>query len=547
MNMKHLLYILPVIILTSCTAIDVRRTLNDVETYIAERPDSALSVLESIDNTSLSTKGLRAHHALLHAMALDKNYIDVTDDSLALTAVNYFQKRGPKKNYARSLYYLALSYYYNEQYDKSIIELSKAEPVAEKYDSLYLGFSKVLQADIHSINHDEQAELEALIQALNVYYQLNEEYYINVAKNRLAASYINNEKYDEARMLLDELIESHELNKRMKIKAIGDYAFLMATRPDANYSIASECYEKVASEEGGKYMSAQDYWVWAYALSEIGDFDSSRKIVDGMKQIDSSGTAYHFMYMIAKNEGDTEKALDYLEQFCDRNNDEVVQILKQSISDIQKDFYQSQYEIADFKAANRLLVMICIITAAILLIAISAILLIRYRRKKEQEKEQYIRYAEEVNRQLRDFKLNTYSLSQKKYISIYKSKYETLGTLFDQYIQSGGRIDSERIVYKKVVSLIDELRGEIENSEDFEAMLDTDLDGIMTKLHTELPDLKKKDFSLFGYLALGFDATIISHFMDCTVNTIYIRKSRLKKAIEESDAEHKQLFMEVIS
>jgi len=35
--------------------------------------------------------------------------------------------------------------------------------------------------------------------------------------------------------------------------------------------------------------------------------------------------------------------------------------------------------------------------------------------------------------------------------------------------------------------------------------------------------------------------------MDCTVNTIYIRKSRLKKAIEESDADHKQLFMEVIS
>ena len=545
--MKHLLYILSVIILTSCTAIDVRRTLNDVETYIAERPDSALSVLESIDTTSLATEGMRAHHALLHAMALDKNYIDVTDDSLALTAVNYFQKRGPKKNYARSLYYLALSYYYNEQYDKSIIELSKAETLAEKYDSLYLGFSKVLQADIHSINHDEQAELEALIQALNVYYQLNEEYYINVAKNRLAASYINNEKYDEARMLLDELIESHELNKRMKIKAIGDYAFLMATRPDANYSIASECYEKVASEEGGKYMSAQDYWVWAYALSEIGDFDRSRKIVDAMKQNDSSGTAYHFMYMIAKNEGDTEKALDYLEQFCDRNNDEVVQILKQSISGIQKDFYQSQYEIADFKAANRLLVMICIITAAILLVAISAILLIRYRRKKEHEKEQYIRYAEEVNRQLRDFKQNTYSLLQKKYISIYKSKYETLGSLFDQYMQSGGRIDSERIVYKKVVSLIDELRGEIENSEDFEAMLDADLDGIMTKLHTELPDLKKKDFSLFGYLALGFDATIISHFMDCTVNTIYIRKSRLKKVIEESDADHKQLFMEVIS
>lgn len=545
--MKHLLFITLAIVLASCTAIDVRRTLNDVETYITERPDSALTVLEAIDTAKMSTKGLRAHHALLHAMALDKNYIDVADDSLALTAVNYYQKYGPKKYLAQSLYYLALSYFYDGQYDKSIIELSKAEPIAAKYDSLYLGFTKVLQADIHSTNHNEIAELEALEQALMIYTALNEEYYINVAKKRLAASYINNEQYDDAQILFDELLDSKALNRRMEIKSIGDYAFLMATRPDADYFLASDYYEKVASEENGKYMSMQDYWVWAFALSEIGDFDTSQKIVNQMKQVDSSGTAYYFMYLIAKNEGDTEKALDYLEKFSDKNNDEVVHILKQSISGIQKDFYQSQYEIADFKATNRLLIIICIMTVAILSIATATILVIRYRRKKEQEKEQYIRYADEVNRQLRNFKGNTYSSLQKKYISLYKAKYETLGTLFDQYVQSGKRADSEHIVYKKVVSLIDELRRDIGNSEDFESMLDADLDGIMTRLHHELPNLKKKDFAIFGYLALGFDATIISHFMDCTVNTVYIRKSRLKKTIEESDAEHKPLFMEIIS
>ena len=171
----------------------------------------------------------------------------------------------------------------------------------------------------------------------------------------------------------------------------------------------------------------------------------------------------------------------------------------------------------------------------------------RYRRRKEHEKEEYIRYAEEVNRQLRDFKQNVYSSLQKKYISMYKKKYETLGTLYDQYVQTDGRVDSERLIYKNVVSLIDELRHEIGNSEDFELMLDKDLDGIMSKLRSDFSSLKQKDYSLFGYLALGFDATIISHFMDCTVNTVYIRKSRLKKAIEESDSENKSLFMEIIS
>ena len=119
-----------------------------------ERPDSALAIIESIDSTVLRTKGLQAHHALLHAMALDKNYIDVKDDSLALTAVHYYQKHGQKKYLARARYYLALSYFNAKQYDESIVELAKTESVAEKYDSLYWGFVKALQADIYNINYN---------------------------------------------------------------------------------------------------------------------------------------------------------------------------------------------------------------------------------------------------------------------------------------------------------------------------------------------------------------------------------------------------------
>ena len=96
-----------------------------------DRPDSALSVLDSIDRSLLTTKRLKAHHALLHAMALDKNYIDVSDDSIARVAVDYFSKHGPAKYEARSLYYLGLAYYYQGEYNKAIVELTKAEKVAE--------------------------------------------------------------------------------------------------------------------------------------------------------------------------------------------------------------------------------------------------------------------------------------------------------------------------------------------------------------------------------------------------------------------------------
>ena len=68
-----------------CSSWRAGETLKDVESYIMERPDSALTVLDTMDRSLLKSERLRAYHALLHAMALDKNFIDVDDDSLAVS------------------------------------------------------------------------------------------------------------------------------------------------------------------------------------------------------------------------------------------------------------------------------------------------------------------------------------------------------------------------------------------------------------------------------------------------------------------------------
>ena len=141
MNRSYI-YIFLFLIICGCSS-DISHRLYDVESFISERPDSALKIVESMDRSLLKTKKDRAHHALLYAMALDKNYIDVTDDSIARVAVDYYSKKGPEKYEARALYYLGLSYYYKGEYDKAILEFTKAEKVAERSDSLYLGFVKV--------------------------------------------------------------------------------------------------------------------------------------------------------------------------------------------------------------------------------------------------------------------------------------------------------------------------------------------------------------------------------------------------------------------
>ena len=93
---------------------------------------------------------------------------------------------------------------------------------------------------------------------------------------------------------------------------------------------------------------------------------------------------------------------------------------------------------------------------------------------------------------------------------------------------------------------MDEFTYDYTNREKFEAMLDEDLDNIMSYLRTEMPILKDKDYMIFSLLLIGFDVTTIANLLNITANTVYIRKSRMKAQILEQNPPHKGQFIEAI-
>lgn len=130
-------------------ASEVGSLLNGIEAYIEEHPEEALKVLESVNREELTTRKLKAKHSLLYSMALDKNYIDVTTDSIIAQAVNYYKYRGTDEERFKSLYYAGRVYqnagnieaamekfveaerYISNQVDKKIVaRLYKAKMVA---------------------------------------------------------------------------------------------------------------------------------------------------------------------------------------------------------------------------------------------------------------------------------------------------------------------------------------------------------------------------------------------------------------------------------
>lgn len=130
-------------------ASEIGSLLNGIEAYIEEHPEEALKVLESVNREELTTRKLKAKHALLYSMALDKNYIDVTNDSIIAPAVNYYKYHGADEERFKSLYYAGRVYqnagnieaamekfveaerYISNQVDKKIVaRLYKAKMVA---------------------------------------------------------------------------------------------------------------------------------------------------------------------------------------------------------------------------------------------------------------------------------------------------------------------------------------------------------------------------------------------------------------------------------
>lgn len=111
----------------SCNYSKLEHVFDDVESYISDRPDSALAVLDSLSAGSLRGRKANARFALLYSMALDKNYIDVTDDSLINIAVDWYRRHGSADEKLKAYYYQGRVYTNAGDNEKAMRSFVKAE------------------------------------------------------------------------------------------------------------------------------------------------------------------------------------------------------------------------------------------------------------------------------------------------------------------------------------------------------------------------------------------------------------------------------------
>lgn len=107
--LRHITFAIGVVLLLStyaCTHNPHTPLLVEAENLMEEKPDSAYSILNKIENVNLLSEKDHATYCLLLTQAQDLNYITHTSDSLIKIAANYFEKHDDKPRATLAYYYL---------------------------------------------------------------------------------------------------------------------------------------------------------------------------------------------------------------------------------------------------------------------------------------------------------------------------------------------------------------------------------------------------------------------------------------------------------
>lgn len=553
-------------LLVSCDNRQTKSLLQDVETYIQERPDSALRVLRKVDSLTLNTKSLRARYSLLFAMALDKNYIDTTALSILEPTVAYYERLGSPQDKMLSCYYLGRIYANRKDYPNAVIFYSQALRESSEYDYYHRGLIYAASADAYNASFNDEEELRNTILAYECFEKIGDKD-LDLSLYKVAQAYHNNERFDVADSLYSLVYSGKDSTSRLALYAMEDLVSndLYQEKQDVERDL--ELLEYVAEHRGN--LSLESYYEYAYLLLLAGKESEAENILSQLSNREANGKTMEIRYRIAECKGQNEEALALLKSMLSHQNDVVKKKLAQSVFKAQSDYYRLTAEVSEQKStiSNQRSIII-LITGLMIIALLYAIFmkrkstLIREKNRLTQAVEESERLLETVRNRANEEKserekdiLDLKSRNEREqdkikdlremYVALYQKRFSEIGKYYDA--ASSHRLESiKEKAYHDVISstqaLFEEIASGSEGQKKFEARINAELDDIVSKIRSDFPKLKDDDIRFICYLIVGFDTSTISFLMDISKENVRVKKHRLREKLNGYSGPNETLY-----
>lgn len=566
MNRFVIIFLLMSFLLVSCDNRQTKSLLQDVETYIQERPDSALRVLRKVDSLTLNTKALRARYSVLFAMALDKNYIDTTALSILEPTVAYYEKFGSPKDKMLSYYYLGRIYSNRKDYPNAVIFYSQALRESSEYDYYHRGLIYAASADAYNASFNDEEELRNTILAYECFEKIGDKD-LDLSLYKVAQAYHNNERFDVADSLYSLVYSGKDSTSRLALYAMEDLVSndLYQEKQDVERDL--ELLEYVAEHRGN--LSLESYYEYAYLLLLAGKESEAENILSQLSNREANGKTMEIRYRIAECKGQNEEALALLKSMLSHQNDVVKKKLAQSVFKAQSDYYRLTAEVSEQKStiANQRSVIILI--AGLMMAGLLYIVFMKRKTALIREKDRLAQAVEESEKLLETVRnrakqekeerdkdiFDLKSLNERErdkikelrdmYVSLYQKRFYEIGKYYDA--ASSHRLESiKEKAYHDVISstqaLFEEIASGSEGQKKFEARINAELDDIVSKIRSDFPKLKDDDIRFICYLIVGFDTSTISFLMDISKENVRVKKHRLREKLNGYSGPNENLY-----
>lgn len=569
---------------SSCADREAGRIMDTADAMMWTMPDSALTVMESIDTLDLKTKVQRARYSLLYTMALDRNHLSIKNIDFIRPAATYYERHGSYDDKMKMYFYLGTAQYDNGDLESAIASYLRAKEYSSKTENLvFKGIISSSISDVYLSNNNSQESISYCSEACDYFSQAKDSFRLWNTTGALAVLYSNINDWVRADSLFDIFFSQPVRDSAIYSRQLLNLAWNNIFKPGSDPLVSIDLFNKSTLEYGGEPL-LNDYCVYAYASEIMNEHGIADAIVHQLEKMDSSSAVLKiWRYRIAKHREDYKNALSLLEQSIDDQSSEISKTIGQSVALAQSDYYENKSMLLenDRKIQRQRK---CIILLIGVIVMSSAIGIYLRRRKQWQSRLDEMSYINaEVNKRLNELLLcesehlhsidsltsanqqaeaQIRSLSEKllnsagnaqvlmemrtKYVQANRQMYTKLNDLCRRYLESteSSKDGKDRIYaeVKRILAILDE-----SNQKGLESMLDENLDGVMTKLRADLPDTPERDLRFISFLILGFDAKTIARMMGYNVNTVYTKRYNIKEKIMKSDSGNKTFFLELIS
>ncbi len=553
MNFRLLNFVplLGALLLASCG--HVSRTdalLNDIESYINERPDSACAMLAAVDTTDLLTRRLRARYSLLHTIAIDRSGGDIRDPGLFDDAIAWYSRHGAPDEKLNAWYYQGRIHYAYCQYKDAAIAFSQAEAYVDQAQDqhtvglLYVAFSSVYEKVSNFSKQREYAE-----KAYETFKRADDSYTLP-SLGMLAMACHRQERWAEADSLFREALPSVDTISYAQSWYLYDYARMKLEQPDRDPDGALALLEQY--RDAGGYFGVDETGAYAFALELSKGRAAADPVVEQLRTVEGAErfAALVWLTRIDEQRGDYTKAFKEFTESYKIDKANIVSNLEDSIAQSLRE--EADRKVADAKASRQRIITI---TGGVFFALLSVILLLLLRKGKveaeckrlidvreqmqeelERAQEENAEKAELISGQedrLREME-ESVARERETYTRERVNRLRQLGELRSTFWwrERGGMRESDAIQrIKKEISYVYQTDN---NGAALVRRLDCELDGAISRLRKELQLRgKPKEVLFLCCCILDLEPEMIAEIMETSKANVYVKRFRLRARVRE--------------